>query len=78
MQDFISLIAHHGYVAVFLVVLAEAVDLPVPAAVALVAGGAAIAAHTLAFLGVFAVAIAALLLGDSLMFILGRYMGWGL
>jgi membrane protein DedA with SNARE-associated domain len=77
-SDLISQIAHHGYLVVFLVVLAEAIDLPFPAAVALVAGGAAAAAHSLRLPFVLAVAISAMLLGDSLMFILGRYMGWAL
>src|SRR5215469_14960538 len=63
---------------VFLVVLAEAIDMPVPAAVALVAGGAAAAAHSLRLPAVLVVAVTAMLIGDSLMFILGRYMGWGL
>jgi membrane protein DedA with SNARE-associated domain len=72
------MIAHHGYLVVFLVVLAEAIDIPVPAAVALVAGGAAAAAHSLRLPGVLAVAVIAMLIGDSLMFILGRYMGWAL
>ncbi len=64
--------------AVFLAVLAEAIDLPVPAAIALVAGGAASAAHSIGLPPVLAVAVLAMLLGDSLMFILGRYMGWAL
>jgi membrane protein DedA with SNARE-associated domain len=76
--DLISLIARHGYLVVFLVVLAEAIDMPVPAAVALVGGGAAAAAHSLRLPVVLVVAVAAMLIGDSLMFILGRYMGWGL
>lgn len=78
MTDLLSLIAHHGYLAVFLAVLAEAIDLPVPAAVALVAGGAASAAHSLHLPALLVAAVAAMLIGDSLMFILGRYMGWGL
>ncbi len=78
MTDLVSLIAHHGYLVVFLGVLAEAVDLPVPAAIALIAAGAATAAHALQLPTVLALAIFAMLLGDSLMFVLGRYMGWGL
>ena len=73
-----SLIAHHGYALIFCVVLAEAVGLPVPAAVALVAGGAAVAGHTLQGPAAVALAMGAMLLGDTLLFILGRYMGWGL
>lgn len=72
------MIAHHGYLLVFLLVLAEAVGLPVPAAVALVAGGAAAAAHLLWLPAVIFLAIAAMLAGDSLLYILGRHMGWAL
>lgn len=78
MTDFISLVVHHGYLAVFLAVLAESVNVPLPAAVALVTAGAATASHSLNLLPVLAVAVLAMLLGDSLMFILGRQMGWAL
>jgi membrane protein DedA with SNARE-associated domain len=78
MHNFFSLIAHHGYLLIFLVVLAEAIGLPVPAAVALVAGGAAAAAGTMSVPKVLIIALTAMLLGDSLLFILGRYMGWAL
>lgn len=78
MTDVASLIAHHGYLAVFLVVLAEAVDVPLPAALALIAGGAASASGSLHIYLVFLFAIIALLMGDSLMFILGRHTGWAL
>ena len=78
MGDLISAIAHHGYLALFLAVLAEAVNLPLPAAVALVTAGAASANHSLQLPEVIGLAVLAMLLGDSLMFILGREMGWGL
>src|SRR5438445_3943020 len=64
MSDFVSLIARHGYLAIFLVVLGEAIGLPMPAALALVAGGAAAASHTLRAPMVFAVVLIALALGD--------------
>ena len=47
MNDFSSLIVHYGYVVICLIVFAEAIGVPVPGAVALVAGGAATAADTL-------------------------------
>ena len=78
MSNILSLIAHHGYLLIFMVVLAEAIGLPVPAAVALVAGGAAAAAHSLNVFEVAFLALSAMLIGDTLLFILGRYMGWGL
>jgi membrane protein DedA with SNARE-associated domain len=78
MNNFLSLIAHHGYFLIFIVVLAEAIGLPVPAAVALVAGGAAAAAGTLSVSKVLILALVAMLIGDTLLFVLGRYMGWSL
>ncbi len=59
-------------------VLAEALGLPVPAAMALIAAGAAAAAGSLHPLAVLAVALTAMLLGDSLLFVIGSYAGWGL
>ena len=78
MNDLLSLIAHHGYIIIFLIVLAEALGMPVPAALALVAGGAAAASRTLHAPAVMLLAVAAMLLGDSLLYILGNRMGWGL
>jgi membrane protein DedA with SNARE-associated domain len=72
------LMARHGYALTFGLLFAEAMGLPFPAAIALVAAGAAVAAHTLWGPYVLAVAIVALLLGDSVEFWLGRYMGWAL
>lgn len=78
MHDVVSLVAHHGYAVIFLAVMAEAIGLPVPAAVALVAGGAAAGAGTLRAPQVLLFAMLAMILGDSLLYILGRYMGWTL
>ncbi len=78
MSEFSTLVAKHGYVLVFAIVFAEAVGLPAPAALALLAGGAAVASGMLSGPAVLLLAIAAMLLGDSLLYVLGRYMGWGL
>jgi membrane protein DedA with SNARE-associated domain len=78
MSDFVSLMSHHGYSLIFVIVFAEAIGLPVPAAIALVAGGAATAGGMLSIQKFVIVAIVGMLLGDWLLFILGRYMGWGL
>jgi membrane protein DedA with SNARE-associated domain len=78
MNDFLSLIARHGYLFVFLTVFAEAVGLPMPAALALVAGGAAAASGILSGPILLLLAVSAMMLGDSLLYVLGRYMGWGL
>jgi membrane protein DedA with SNARE-associated domain len=74
----ISLIARHGYIVVAAIVFAEAIGMPVPAALALVAGGAAAASGALKAPTLWLLAIAAMLLGDSLLYVLGRYMGWTL
>ncbi len=70
--------AHHGYALLFGLLLAEAMGLPFPAAIALVAAGAAVAAHALWGPYVLLAALLALLLGDTAQFWLGRYMGWAL
>jgi membrane protein DedA with SNARE-associated domain len=77
MNQLLASLTHHGYLLVFAVVMAEAMGLPVPAALALIAGGAGAAAGTLRLSGVLAVALSGMLLGDSLLFIAGGYMGWG-
>jgi membrane protein DedA with SNARE-associated domain len=78
MTDMIRLMAGHGYVLTFVLLLAEAIGLPFPAAIALVAAGAAIASHALWAPYVLLVALVALMSGDSAQFWLGRYMGWRL
>jgi membrane protein DedA with SNARE-associated domain len=78
MNESLSIVWHHGYLLVFLVVLAEALGLPAPAALALIAAGAASAAHILSAPIAIAWAMLAMLLGDTLLFFLGRYMGWAL
>jgi membrane protein DedA with SNARE-associated domain len=77
-MDLYLLMARHGYALTFGLLLAEAVGLPFPAALALVAAGAAVGAHALWGPYVLGVAVAALLLGDTAQFWLGRYMGWAL
>jgi membrane protein DedA with SNARE-associated domain/rhodanese-related sulfurtransferase len=78
MNDLTSLIAHHGYLVICVVVFAEAIGVPVPGAVALVAGGAAAAAHALNPAAVVLCAVAAMLAADSLLYVLGSVTGWAL
>jgi membrane protein DedA with SNARE-associated domain len=78
MNNLLTAVSHHGYLLVFLIVFAEAAGLPAPAALALIAGGAAAAAHILSPALVLALAVCAMMLGDSLLFVLGRYTGWAL
>jgi len=74
----VALMARHGYAWIFGLLLAEAMGLPFPAAIALVAAGAAVAAHTLWGPYVLLAALTALLFGDTVQYWLGRYMGWAL
>jgi membrane protein DedA with SNARE-associated domain len=76
MNELLRAISHHGYLLVSLVVFAESAGLPAPAALALVAAGSAAAAHILNAPAVFLAAISAMLVGDTLLFLLGRYTGW--
>jgi len=78
MAGLLSSIGRHGYLLVFFVVLAESLGMPVPAAIALVAGGAAAASGALSLTKLLLLAVAAMLAGDSLLFVLGRSMGWSL
>src|SRR5258706_10447868 len=77
-MNMFSLMARHGYALTFALLLAEAIGLPFPAAIALVAAGAAVAAHALWGPYVLLAAVPAFLLGDNVQFWLGRYMGWAL
>jgi len=78
MNSLVALLAHHGYAVVFWVVFAEAIGLPMPAALALVGAGAAVASGSLSAPVVLLLAIVAMLLGDVVLFALGRKMGWAL
>jgi membrane protein DedA with SNARE-associated domain len=78
MNDLFSMMARHGYALTFALLFAEAIGLPFPAAIALVAAGAAVASHTLSGAGVLLTAMVALIIGDTAQFWLGRYMGWAL
>ena len=78
MNHLLSLIIHHGYLVIFLIVLAEAIGMPVPSALALIAGGAAAASGALRAPVVAVLAVVAMLLGDTLLYLLGNLMGWNL
>jgi membrane protein DedA with SNARE-associated domain len=75
---FFSLIASHGYLLIFVFVLADALGFPLPSALVLLAGGAAVASGTLRGSLVLVVALLGFLVGDILLFVLGRSMGWRL
>src|SRR5256885_16185547 len=76
MNDFFSVVVRHGHIAIAAVVFAEAVGFPMPAAVALVAGGAAAASGVLSIAELFLLSVVAMLAGDVILFTGGRYTGW--
>ncbi len=78
MGELPSLLAEHGYSILFLFVFLEAIGLPVPAALALVAGGAATASGVLNAPTVLLLAVVGMLLGDSMLYVLGSRTGWAL
>jgi membrane protein DedA with SNARE-associated domain len=78
LNNLLNSVSQHGYLLVCLIALGEALGLPLPAALAFVAAGAAVAAHLLYGPLVFAIAFVAIVIGDSALFFLGRYTGWAL
>ncbi|MDP9158778.1 MAG: VTT domain-containing protein [Acidobacteriota bacterium] len=78
MNNFFALLAHHGYLFIFLAVFAEAIGLPFPAALALVAAGSAAATGSLSAPVLLVIAIGGFILGDIVLFFMGRLMGWAL
>jgi membrane protein DedA with SNARE-associated domain len=78
MFDVISLIVRHGYLVIALFAFGEAIGLPVPASLALVAGGAATASRVLRGPEALLFAVCAMLLGDVILYVLGSYTGWTL
>lgn len=78
MEWLVNAVALHGYSILFFVVLAESLGMPVPAAPALLVAGGASARGTLHPGESLACAIGAMLIGDNLMFLMGRYTGWWL
>ena len=78
MESWISALAAHGYSILFTAVFLEAVGLPVPAALALLIAGGASARGSLEVSYALPGALAAMVAGDTLMFLIGRYTGWWL
>jgi membrane protein DedA with SNARE-associated domain len=78
MPDIISIIARYGYLSLFAALLLEAIGLPIPGALALLAGGAAAATGALQPAAAFGVAIGAMLIGDTTLYVAGRHSGWTL
>jgi membrane protein DedA with SNARE-associated domain len=78
MEDLLPLISRHGYLLLAAVCFAEAVGLPLPAALALLTAGAVAAYGKLHLYSVFGVALLAMLSGDVILYFMGRLSGWAL
>jgi membrane protein DedA with SNARE-associated domain len=78
MNDLLSLISRHGYLLLAVVCFAEAVGLPLPAALAILTAGAVAAYGDLHFYLVFGIALVAMVAGDVLLYFAGRVSGWAL
>jgi membrane protein DedA with SNARE-associated domain/rhodanese-related sulfurtransferase len=78
MDTLVAAIAQHGYAILFSFVFLEVIGLPLPAApVLLVAGGASVHGPLQPSASLLT-ALSAMLLGDVLMYLLGRSTGWWL
>lgn len=78
MDSVLPLLTQYGYPLLGVIVFLEAIGLPVPAAPALLAVGAAVAKGRLdPWLCLF-IAVASMLTADVILFLLGRFTGWWL
>jgi membrane protein DedA with SNARE-associated domain len=78
MNDLLSSISHHGYIVLAAVCFAEAIGLPLPAALALLTAGAVVAYGDLHFYLVFGVSLLSIMTGDVILYFMGRVSGWAL
>jgi membrane protein DedA with SNARE-associated domain/rhodanese-related sulfurtransferase len=78
MHELLSIVARNAYMLTFAVLFAEAIGFPFPSSIALVAAGAAIPTHATSGPGILLASMAALMIGDSFQFWLGRHTGWAL
>jgi membrane protein DedA with SNARE-associated domain/rhodanese-related sulfurtransferase len=78
MDSLLTGLSQHGYSILAVLVFIEAVGFPAPAAVALLIAGAASARGTVDAVFALGAALAAMMLGDVLLFFLGRRTGWWL
>lgn len=78
MNHLLSSISHHGYIFLAVVCFAEAIGLPVPAALAILTAGAVTAYGDLHFYLVLVVGVLAMIAGDIILYFTGRVSGWAL
>jgi membrane protein DedA with SNARE-associated domain len=78
MESLIAGLSQHGYIILFAAVFLEAIGIPVPAALAMLIAGAAAGRGDLVPGLAVGSALSAMLLGDTILFFLGRHTGWWL
>ena len=78
MNDLVSLISHHGYLFLAAICFAEAIGLPLPAALAILTAGAVAAYGQLHLSYVFGIGLVTMLCGDVALYFTGRVTGWAL
>ena len=78
MESLVLAVAKYGHSILFMVVLAESLGIPIPAALGLLVAGGASARGALHPGLLIATGIGAMLLGDNFLFFVGRYTGWKL
>ncbi|MCS6805614.1 MAG: VTT domain-containing protein [Acidobacteriota bacterium] len=78
MNELLELLRRYGYQLIFANLFLEAIGLPLPAAIILLAAGAMCAVGWFNIYGVMLTAIVGMLLGDVLMYYLGRTTGWAI
>jgi membrane protein DedA with SNARE-associated domain/rhodanese-related sulfurtransferase len=78
MESLLSGLSQHGYTILFAIVFLESVGLPVPSALALLIAGGASARGSLYLPLAAGSALLAFVVGDTMMFLMGRYTGWWL
>lgn len=76
MDSWLAALALKGYTVLFAVVFLEAIGFPIPAALGLLIAGGAAARGSLVAVYAWLGSIAAMGLGDVLMFYAGRFTGW--
>ena len=77
-MNLLAVVEHHGYAATALILFLSSCGLPLPLSVVLLVAGAAAHGGTLHLGWVIVCAGSAALLGDTLMYIGGRFTGWWL
>jgi membrane protein DedA with SNARE-associated domain len=78
MNFLLSLISHHRYVVLALVCFAEAVGLPLPAAIAILTAGAVAAYGDMHLYFVLGTGALAMVSGDVILYFTGKATGWAL